>query len=83
MTNHSRTLYIGVTNDLTRRIFEHKSKLIPGFCAKYNLTKLIYCEQTSDIRSAIAREKELKGWLRQKKINLIENLNPNWDELPV
>ena len=67
MTNRSGTLYIGVTNDLARRVYEHKNKLIPGFTAKYNITKLVYFETTTDVRTAIAREKQIKGWLRAKK----------------
>jgi putative endonuclease len=81
MTNHSRTLYVGVTNDLTRRVQEHKSKLIPGFTAKYNITQLVYFETTQDVRSAIAREKQIKGWLRAKKIALVEATNPEWRDL--
>ena len=81
MTNRSGTLYIGVTNDLARRVYEHKNKLIPGFTAKYNITKLVYFETTTDVRTAIAREKQIKGWLRAKKIALIESVNPNWDDL--
>jgi putative endonuclease len=81
LTNEARTLYIGVTNDLERRLYEHKNKLIEGFTKKYNLTKLVYYETTTDIRDAIAREKQLKGWLRIKKITLIEESNPGWDDL--
>ncbi|MEK7449306.1 MAG: GIY-YIG nuclease family protein [Planctomycetota bacterium] len=81
MTNRSKTLYIGVTNDLRRRVYEHKQKLIGGFIQKYNITRLVYFEETSDVRSAIDREKQLKGWLRKKKIALIETLNPCWKDL--
>ena len=81
LSNEARTLYIGVTNNLERRISEHKSKLIKGFTKKYNLTKLVYYETTTDIRDAIYREKQLKGWLRSKKISLIEKENPGWDDL--
>ncbi len=81
MTNRSRTLYTGVTNNLERRVYEHKQKLIPGFTQKYNITILVYYEETPDIRVAIAREKQIKGWLRSKKIALIELLNPNWEDL--
>ena len=76
MTNPSRTLYTGVTNDLRRRVYEHQHKLVPGFTSKYNITQLAYFEETSDIRSAIAREKQIKGWLRARKIALIESVNP-------
>jgi putative endonuclease len=81
MTNQSKTLYTGVTNDLLRRVYEHKLKSVPGFTEKYNITKLVYYETTTDIYSAIAREKQIKGWLRAKKINLIESSNPEWLDL--
>jgi putative endonuclease len=81
LSNEARTLYIGVTNNLERRFYELKNKLIDGFTKKYNLTKLVYYETTSDIKDAIYREKQLKGWLRIKKIILIEENNPGWDDL--
>jgi putative endonuclease len=81
MTNRSRTLYTGVTNDLRRRVREHKQKLVPGFTQKYNITYLAYYEETPDIRAAIAREKQIKGWLRVKKIALLESVNPEWRDL--
>ncbi|MBX7234858.1 MAG: GIY-YIG nuclease family protein [Caldilineales bacterium] len=81
MTNRSRTLYIGMTNDLERRVSQHKSKLIPGFTSKYNITQLVYYEATNDVHEAIAREKQLKGWLRSRKIALIESANPTWKDL--
>jgi putative endonuclease len=81
MTNQTKTLYTGVTNDLLKRVYEHKLKSIPGFTARYNITKLVYYESTTDIYSAIAREKQIKGWLRVKKINLIESSNPEWLDL--
>ena len=81
MTNRSKTLYIGITNDLVRRVYEHKQKLIDGFTKKYNMTRLAYFEETNDARSAIAREKQIKGWLRKKKISLIEPVNPEWKDL--
>lgn len=81
MSNKGKTLYIGVTNNLQRRVYEHKKKLIEGFTKKYNLTKLVYYEQTNDIRAALAREKQLKNWHRQWKINLIEENNKNWEDL--
>ena len=81
ITNQSKTLYTGVTNNLERRIYEHKQKLIPGFSSKYNLTKLVYFEVTQDIESAISREKQIKGWLRIKKKRLIESMNPAWKDL--
>ena len=81
MTNSSRTLYTGVTDDLIRRVYEHKNKLIEGFTQKYNITRLVYYEITSDIQAAIQREKQIKGWLRKKKIALIEATNPKWEDL--
>ena len=76
MTNKmNRVLYTGVTNDLRRRIYEHKKKLVEGFTKKYNIGKLVYYEVSEDIESAIAREKQIKGWLRRKKVALIESLN--------
>jgi putative endonuclease len=75
------TLYIGVTNDLVRRVYEHRSKFVPGFTRKYGVDRLIYFEQFSTIESAIQREKRLKKRNRQWKIRLIEELNPNWDDL--
>jgi len=74
-------LYVGVTNDLHKRVFQHKLKLIPGFTQKYNLYKLVYFEMFGDIRAAIAREKQIKGWLRSKKVALIIAKNPQWKDL--
>lgn len=81
MTNNSKTLYIGVTNDLIRRIYEHKNELIEGFTKKYNITKLVYYEVFNTVEDAIKREKQLKNWHRQWKINLIESMNKDWREL--
>ena len=81
MTNKSRTLYTGVTNNLERRVYEHKSKLVPGFTSKYNITQLVYFEETNDVQVALAREKQIKGWLRSKKIALIDSINPQWKDL--
>ena len=78
---NNKVIYIGVTNNLERRIYEHKEKLIDGFTKKYNVYKLVYFEDTSDVLSAIEREKQLKKWSRQKKINLIEKMNPKWKDL--
>jgi putative endonuclease len=80
-TNRSRTLYIGVTNNLERRMWEHRQKVGSKFAAKYNITQLVYYETFDDIRDAIAREKVLKGWRRDKKIDLIEDDNPLWEDL--
>ena len=81
MSSNSRNLYVGVTNDLSRRMYEHKVGLMRGFTWKYNVDRLVYFESTSDILSAIAREKEIKGWSRAKKIALIESANPGWKDL--
>jgi putative endonuclease len=81
MTNTSRTLYIGVTNNLIRRIQEHRDGQIPGFTRRYNIHKLVYFEQGDDINSALFREKQLKKWRREKKIALIESVNPEWRDL--
>ena len=81
LANVHRTLYIGITNDLHRRMREHKSKHVPGFTAKYSIDRLVYAESTEDVCAAIAREKQLKGWLRRKKVGLIESMNPEWADL--
>jgi putative endonuclease len=81
MSNTSRTLYIGVTNNLERRVWQHRQKNIDGFTRRYNLTMLVYCEMFPDPSTAIASEKELKGWLRTRKIELIESENPHWLDL--
>jgi len=81
MANIARTLYTGVTDNLERRVYEHKMKLVPGFTAKYNLNRLVYYEVGKDVISAMEREKHIKGWLRGKKIVLIESMNPEWKDL--
>jgi putative endonuclease len=81
MTNCSKTIYTGITNDLARRVYEHKNKLAIGFTKKYNTDILIYYESTNDVRAAIAREKQIKGWVRSKKVSLIESINPGWKDL--
>ena len=82
LTNKSNgVLYIGMTNNLPRRILEHKQKLVKGFTEKYNCTELVDCEETNSVIAAIAREKQLKNWHRQWKINLITEMNPNWEDL--
>ena len=75
------TIYIGVTGNLIKRVWEHKNKLVGCFTKRYNISKLVYYEETTDVNSAIAREKQLKGWNRAKKNKLIESINPNWDDL--
>ena len=81
MSNVSKTLYNRITNDLARRVLEHKFKLTDGFTKKYNVTMLVYFEETNDVNAAIEREKELKGWLRKRKVSLIESMNPEWKDL--
>ena len=81
ITNKSKTLYVGMTNNLNRRMFEHKNKIIEGFTKKYNIDKLVYFETFTNAYEAIRREKQIKGWLRIKKINLIEEMNPGWNDL--
>ena len=81
MTNRSGTIYTGMTNDLFRRVFEHKTKSVAGFTKKYNIDRLVYFEDTDNVDAAIAREKQIKGWLRKKKIALIEKDNSNWEDL--
>ncbi|MBL7139616.1 MAG: GIY-YIG nuclease family protein [Planctomycetes bacterium] len=81
MTNLSGTLYTGVTGNLRRRVYEHKCKVKPGFTAQYNINRLVYYEYTTDVLSAIEREKEIKGWKRAKKIQLVEAANRNWKDL--
>jgi putative endonuclease len=81
MTNRSRTLYIGVTNNLVRRVREHKTGIGSGFTAKYKLDRLVYFERFQDVHNAIEREKRIKGWLRIKKIALIISVNPVWKDL--
>ena len=82
LTNRKITvLYIGMTNNLERRMYEHKKKIIEGFTKKYNLDKLVYYEQYTDVHLAIKREKELKKWRREKKNKLVESVNPEWKDL--
>ena len=75
------TLYIGMCNNIARRVFEHKSSKFEGFASKYHCNRLVYYETFDDVRKAIDREKQLKGWRREKKIALIESLNPRWTDL--
>ena len=78
---NNKVLYTGVTNNLEKRVYQHKNKLIKGFTEKYNVNKLVYFEQTTDINSAIVREKEIKKWRREKKNKLVESKNKSWDDL--
>ena len=81
MAGYRGTLYTGVTNNLERRVYEHRERLVQGFTSKYNVTKLVYFESTPDVGSAIAREKQIKGWRRDRKAVLIESMNPYWVDL--
>ena len=81
MASHRGTLYTGVTNDLERRAYEHRSGLGGAFTKKYNVSKLVYYESTSDVVSAIEREKQIKAWRRSKRVALIESANPYWEDL--
>jgi putative endonuclease len=81
MTNRSGTLYVGMTNDLNRRVSGHRQGQIPGFTSRYKITRLIHAESCSDVRAAITREKEIKGWRREKKLDLIAESNPDWLDL--
>jgi len=81
MASKSGVLYLGVTGHLSKRVYQHQQKLIPGFTQKYNCTKLVWFEPHSAARAAISREKEIKRWNRAKKISLLESLNPHWTDL--
>jgi putative endonuclease len=81
LASRSRVIYTGVTNDLARRVYEHKKKLVQGFTSKYNVNQLVYYEEYNHPEEAILREKQITGWLRIKKIKLIEDMNPDWKDL--
>ncbi|HEX9749874.1 MAG TPA: GIY-YIG nuclease family protein [candidate division Zixibacteria bacterium] len=81
MTNISGTLYTGVTNDLTRRLHQHRTGSGSRFASQYHIDKLVYCEETGNVLDAIAREKEIKSWRREKKVRLINSVNPKWEDL--
>lgn len=81
MANLARTLYTGVTSNLVQRVYQHKQSLVPGFTSRYGLTRLVYFEETVDVRAAIEREKQIKAWSRSKKLVLIESRNPSWEDL--
>ena len=74
-------MYVGVTNNLERRLYEHKHKLVDGFTKKYNVHKLVYHDYTTDVRAAITREKQIKGWTRKRKNELVVSMNPEWKDL--
>ena len=81
MTNNSGTLYTGVTGNLPRRVYEHRHRLVPGFATRYRIDQLIYVEAFSEVRDAIAREKQIKAWRRSHKVALIGSVNPEWNDL--
>jgi putative endonuclease len=81
LTNRTRRLYVGMTNNLLRRVYQHKNKQLPGFTATYNISWLVYFEETPDAHAAIAREKQIKAWGRAKKTALVETMNPEWKDL--
>ena len=81
MASHSGVLYTGVTNDLSRRVGEHKDGQVPGFSKKYNVNRLVYFESMKDVTDAIAREKQIKRWRREKKVKLVETINRGWEDL--
>lgn len=81
LSNHRRVLYVGMTNNLARRVYEHRNKLTEGFTSKYNVTQLVYYEETNDVMAAIEREKQIKGWTRAKKFALVNSFNKAWRDL--
>lgn len=81
LASRSRALYTGVTSDLAQRVADHQAKAVPGFTARYNTTRLVYVEPAPNARTAIAREKQIKGWRRARKVALIESQNPDWADL--
>jgi putative endonuclease len=81
MSNKTGTIYTGITSNLERRVYEHKNGLVDGFTKKYNITRLIYFEETGDVQTALAREKEIKKWRRSKKLDLVRGVNPKFEDL--
>jgi putative endonuclease len=81
LTNRSGTLYTGVTSDLSRRVHEHRHDLVSGFTTRYKINRLVHAESFSEVRDAIAREKQIKGWVRSRKLALIADVNPDWRDL--
>jgi putative endonuclease len=81
LANRTRRLYTGVTNNILRRIYEHRNGQKTVFAHRYNINRLVYLESSNDVRTAIGREKQIKGWRREKKVALIEAMNPNWEDL--
>lgn len=78
--SHKRVLYVGITGDIARRMYEHRHKLIPGFTQRYNVNQLVYYEETNRVEAALEREKQIKSWRREKKLELIRNFNPKWHD---
>jgi len=83
MTNRTHTLYVGMTNDIERRVYEHRNHLVPGFTSRYAIDRLVYAEETDDVAAAIEREQQIKSWRRSKKVALIESANPKWRDLSI
>jgi putative endonuclease len=81
MASHSRVLYVGTTSDLLRRVFQHKQRCLRGFTSKYRVNRLVYYEKTPNSRAAVARERQIKGWVREKKCRLVEAANLGWEDL--
>ncbi len=81
LASEERKLYTGVTSDLVRRVYTHREKLIPGYTTRHGIARLVYFEETPDVRAAIEREKQIKGWTRRRRVELIERTNPRWDDL--
>jgi putative endonuclease len=81
MTNRTHTLYVEMTNDVAKRVCVHKHKLLPGFTSRYAIDPLVYFEECNDVRAAISREKQLKGWRRARKVASIQSVNPRWQDL--
>jgi putative endonuclease len=81
MANKGGVLYVGITNNFEARVYQHKNKLLDGFTKRYNIDMLVYFEVTTDVSAAIAREKQIKGWRRSKKIGLVQSMNPDWTDL--
>ncbi len=81
LANSNKMLYVGVTNDLERRVYEHRLKFVPGFTRRHDISRLVFFEMTPSVTAALAREKQIKGWIRAKKLALIESQNPAWSDL--
>ena len=81
MSSKSAVLYVGVTNDIKRRAYEHKNHLVEGFTDQYDIDRLVYVEEISNAASAIKREKQIKGWVRKKKVQLVDSINPDWEDI--